>query len=70
MRYIPLRDQEPDAVWLIKANRLLDELKAAPDAAAKSVHRRFIHSCGDLGLCLSRQALDSSRDFWSLIYLG
>ena len=37
---------------------------------SKSVHRRFIHSGGDLGLCLSRQALDSSRDFWSLIYLG
>ena len=35
MRYIPLRDHEPDAAWLMKATRLLDELKAAPDAAAR-----------------------------------
>ena len=35
MRHIPLRDQEPDAAWLIKASRLLDELKAAHDAAAR-----------------------------------
>jgi hypothetical protein len=36
MRHIPLRDQEPDAAWLAKANRLLDELKAAPDTAARN----------------------------------
>jgi hypothetical protein len=35
MKHIPLRDQEPDAAWLMKANRLLDELKAAPNAAAR-----------------------------------
>ena len=35
MRHIPLRAQEPDAAWLAKANRLLDELKAAPDATAR-----------------------------------
>jgi CRISPR-associated protein Cas5t len=49
---------------------LYQQLHTYPVGNAKSVHRRFIHSCGDLGLCLSRQALDSSRDFWSLIYLG
>jgi hypothetical protein len=36
MRHIPLRAQEPDAAWLIKASKLLDELKAAPDAAARN----------------------------------
>jgi hypothetical protein len=36
MRYIPLRAQEPDPAWLKKANKLLDELNAAPDAAARN----------------------------------
>ena len=36
MRHIPLRNQEPDAAWLSKASRLLDELKAAPDAAVRN----------------------------------
>jgi hypothetical protein len=36
MRHIPLRNQEPDAAWITKANRLLDELKAAPDEDARN----------------------------------
>ena len=28
--------QEPDAAWLTKANRLLDEPEAAPDSAARN----------------------------------
>ncbi len=35
MRYIPLHDQIPDAVWDAKAKAVLAQLKAAPDAEAR-----------------------------------
>ncbi len=35
MRYIPLRDHRPDPTWEARANELLDELRAAPDATAR-----------------------------------
>jgi hypothetical protein len=50
MRHIPLRDQEPDTAWLAKANRLLDELKAAPDLPCSrllcppSAHGCFVYN--------------------------
>ena len=36
MRFIPLKSQNPDAKWVAKANKLLAELKAAPDAASRA----------------------------------
>ncbi len=36
MRHIPLRKQTPNAVWVAKANDLLAQLRAAPDAAARN----------------------------------
>lgn len=36
MRYIPLKDHAPDAAWVAKAQALLDDLKKAPDAAARN----------------------------------
>lgn len=35
MRYIPLRERRPDQTWINKANRLLQQLQAAPDAEAR-----------------------------------
>jgi hypothetical protein len=35
VRYIPLRDQAPDAKWVAKAEAVLAQLKAAPDATAR-----------------------------------
>lgn len=36
MRYIPLKDHSPDQLWIDKANKLLDQLKNAPDAEARN----------------------------------
>lgn len=36
MRHIPLKNQHPDPAWLAKASDLLQQLKAAPDAAARN----------------------------------
>jgi uncharacterized protein (TIGR02646 family) len=36
MRYIPLKEHdEPDQAWIKKANKVLEDLKAAPDAEAR-----------------------------------
>ncbi|MDQ5984805.1 MAG: hypothetical protein CSYNP_00501 [Syntrophus sp. SKADARSKE-3] len=35
MRHIPLKEQCPDQAWIDKANRLIEELKTAPDAEAR-----------------------------------
>lgn len=36
MRYIPLHEQEPDPAWVAKANKILEELKAAPNTDARN----------------------------------
>jgi hypothetical protein len=36
MRYIPLKDHLPDQLWIDKANKLLNQLKEAPDAEARN----------------------------------
>lgn len=35
MRYIPLNEPPPNSKWIAKANKLLADLKAAPDAEAR-----------------------------------
>lgn len=35
MRHISLNDHVPDPAWLVKADKLLAQLKAAPDTAAR-----------------------------------
>ena len=36
MRHIPLHDQAPAPEWVLEANDLLAQLRAAPDAAARN----------------------------------
>jgi len=36
VRHIPLRGQRPDPAWVARANALLEELKRAPDTAARN----------------------------------
>ena len=36
MRHIPLRTEKPNPQWIAKANALLEELKTAPNAAARN----------------------------------
>ena len=40
------------------------------ECTTKLGNRRFIHACGDPGLCLSGSLLDRSGDIWGLIELG
>ncbi|MBI5029247.1 MAG: hypothetical protein HZB51_01870 [Chloroflexi bacterium] len=35
MRYIPLKDHQPDQAWIDKANHLIDALRVAPDSEAR-----------------------------------
>ncbi len=49
MRYIPLQDQNPDPVWLTKANGLLDDLRAAGDSdERKTIIKKNSATWGEL----------------------